>query len=182
MKYLVLFFTLIFCTCSMAQVGDLFPEMEAETLTNKSVNIPKNLTGKYSLICLAYTKKSEDQLATWFQPIYNQFIYKSPTPSLFAGDFDINVYFIPMFTGAKRPAYQKVMKKVKKTVDPKLQPYVLFYKGTLKHYKNALNFQGRDLPYFFVLDPNGKILYTTNGRHTDGKMREIVDAVEASYN
>ena len=86
-----------------------------------------------------------------------------------------------MFTGAKRPAYQKVMKKVQKTVDPKLQPHVLFYKGTINEYKKSLNFQGKDVPYFFLLDPEGKIVYTTAGKYGERKMREIIDKIDASF-
>lgn len=166
---------------SHAQVGITFPDMEAETLTNKMVTIPEHTNGKYSLISLAYSKKSEGYLSTWFQPIYQHFIYKSEQPSLFSIDYDINVYFVPMFTGAKRPAYQKVMKKVQKTVDPKLQPHVLFYKGTINEYKKSLNFQGKDVPYFFLLDPEGKIVYTTAGKYGERKMREIIDKIDASF-
>lgn len=163
-----------------AQVGSTFPDMEAETLSNNFVKLPKDIAGKYSLIGLAYSKKAEDDLKGWFEPVYNQFIYKNPNPGLFDFSFDINAFFIPMFTGAKRPAYQKVMNKLKKTVDKRLQPNVLFYKGTLKHYKDALNFDGKDVPYFYVLDAKGKIVYTTFGRYTKKKMQEITDAVESA--
>ena len=179
------FIVLLFSFClifgvAQAQVGNAFPEMEAESLTNVFVTVPKDLSGKYSLIGLAYSKKAEDYLKGWFEPIYNQFIYKNPNPGPFDFSFDINAYFIPMFTGAKRPAYQKVMKKMQKTIDKRLQPNVLFYKGTLKAYKESLNFDGKELPYFYVLDPNGKIVYATSGRYSTKKMQEITDAVESA--
>ncbi len=161
-----------------SQVGSNFPEMETESLTNVVINIPSELSDKFSIVGLAYSKKSEDDLKTWFEPMYNQFIYKPETPSVFDFTYDVHCYFIPMFTGAKRPAYQKVMKKLQKTIDKRLLPYVLFYKGPLKEYKKALNFQGRDLPYFFVLNPEGKIVYSTAGRYTKSKMQEIVEAVD----
>ena len=165
---------------SNAQIGNTFPEMEAESLTNEFYTLPADVSGKYSLIGLAYSKKAEDYLKGWFEPIYNQFIYKNPNPGPFDFSFDINTYFVPMFTGAKRPAYQKVMNKLKKTIDKRLQPNVLFYKGTLKGYKDALNFDGKDLPYFYVLDPEGKIVYATTGRYSRSKMQEITDAVESA--
>ncbi|MEQ9304853.1 MAG: hypothetical protein RJQ14_13175, partial [Marinoscillum sp.] len=150
-------------TASDAQVGNQFPSMEAETLTNEFVDLPQDIGGKYSLIGLAYSKKAEDYLKGWFEPVYNQFIYKNPNPGPFDFSFDVNTYFVPMFTGAKRPAYKKVMDKLKKTIDKRLQPNILFYKGTLKEYKDALNFDGKDDPYFYVLDPEGKIVYATTG-------------------
>lgn len=163
-----------------AQVGNQFPSMEAESLTNEFVNLPEEISGKYSLIGLAYSKQAEDYLKGWFEPVYNQFIYKNPNPGPFDFTFDVYTYFVPMFTGAKRPAYQKVMNKLQKTIDKRLQPNVLFYKGTLKEYKEALNFDGKDLPYFYVLDPKGKIVYATSGRYTQRKMQEITDAVESA--
>ncbi|MGB3464577.1 MAG: hypothetical protein WBA74_04875 [Cyclobacteriaceae bacterium] len=169
-------------TTANAQVGNSFPMMEGESLTNEMINIPEDIKGKYSIIGLAYSKKSEDALKTWFEPAYYQFIHQPEKPSLFAGQYDVNVYFVPMFTGAKRPAYKAVMKKVKKSIDPKLLPYVLFYKGELKKYRKELGFKGKDIPYFFVLDGEGKIIYMTAGKYTDSKMREIADQVEDSWN
>jgi len=182
MKIIVSAFVFCYSLVSLAQVGNVFPEMEAESLTNKFVNIPKDIRGKYSLIGLAYSKKAEDDLKGWFEPAYNQFIYKNPNPGPFDFSFDINCYFIPMFTGAKRPAYKKVMNKMKKTISDRFLPNVLFYKGTIKEYKDALKFDGKDLPYFFVLDPEGKIVYTTTGRYTQQKMQEVTDAVDSAMN
>ena len=171
---------LLLSNLSFGQVGNTFPDMEAESLTNEFVNLPKELNGKYSLIGLAYSKKAEDYLKGWFEPVYNQFIYKNPNPGIFDFSFDIHAYMVPMFTGAKRPAYKKVMNKLKKTIDERMLPNVLFYKGTLKEYKEALNFDGKELPYFYVLDPEGKIVYTTSGRYTERKMQEITDAVKSA--
>ncbi len=155
--------------------------MEGESLTNEFINIPDDLAGKYTIIGLAYSKKAEEYLKSWFRPAYYQFLYKPEEPSVFQSTYDIHLYFVPMFTGAKRPAYQGVMKKVKKTVDPKLHPYVLFYKGELKKYKEDLNFEGKHLPYFYVLDPEGTIIYSTSGRYTEAKMQEIVDIIEETW-
>lgn len=180
MRIVIYLLALSSCFGIYAQVGSPFPDMEAESLTNQIVNIPGGVKGKYALIGLAYSKKSEKDLKTWFSPTYNQFIHKSETPSLFSSSYDVNVFFVPMFTGAKRAAYKSVMKKVKKTIDPRLQPHVMFYKGDLKTYKKALNFKGRDVPYFFVLDENGKIVMTTSGRYTDDKMQQVIDLLDAA--
>ena len=178
------FFTLLVLSLStftcFGQIGKSFPNMEAESLTNKNVTLPKDIKGKHSLVGLAFSKKAEDDLKGWFEPIYNQFIYKNPNPGPFDFTFDVNAYFIPMFTGAKRPAYKKVMNKMKKTVSDRLQPNVLFYKGTINEYKDALNFDGKDVPYFYVLDPEGKIVYATYGKYTTKKMQEVTDAVDSA--
>ena len=48
----------------------------------------------------------------------------------------------------------------------------------LKPYKEALDFERRDIPYFFVLDPNGKILYATSGAYSESKMDEVEKVIE----
>jgi alkyl hydroperoxide reductase subunit AhpC len=41
-------------------IGKAFPEMIAETVDDKKVNLPQDVKGKYTLLGLAYSKKSED--------------------------------------------------------------------------------------------------------------------------
>ena len=92
--------------------------------------------------------------------------------------YDVNVYFIPMFTGHKTVAYKSVMTKVQETIDSQLHPHVLFYKGALKEYKETLDFDGNDVPYFYLLDDKGKILWTTSGKYSQQKFQEVVDHLD----
>jgi hypothetical protein len=158
-------------------VGKAFPTMTAETVDDKKVLLPESVRGKFTLIGLAYSKKSEDELNSWFQPVFGKFIQKSK--GLFSGfSYDVNVYFVPMFTGVNAAATGTAKRKAAKNIDPQLLPYVLFYKGELKTYKDALDFEKRDIPYFFVLDPQGKIVYATSGRYDDAKMEAIEEKIE----
>jgi hypothetical protein len=158
-------------------IGNPFPDMEAETVEDKKVNLPTDTKGKYTLLGLAYSKKSEDELNTWFSPVYNKFIKKAT--GLMAGmGYDVNVYFVPMFTGVNAAATGTAKKKALKNVDPVLLPYILFYKGELKTYKEALDFEKKDIPYFFVLDAEGKIVYATSGRFSEAKLGELEDSIE----
>src|SRR5690606_30631005 len=95
-----------------AQVGDTFPDLDGTTLTDKDIKLPVDTKGKFTLVGMAYSKKSEVDLKTWFAPVYNTFIHKSSS-SLF-GDvgYDINVFFIPMFTGVKKAAASTAEKKM----------------------------------------------------------------------
>jgi hypothetical protein len=159
-------------------VGKMFPDMQAETVEDKKVSLPGDVKGKYTLLGLAYSKKSEDELNSWFTPVFEKFIQKS-TGSLTAGmGYDVNVYFVPMFTGVNAAATGTAKKKAIKNVDPQLLPYILFYKGELKTYREALDFEKKDIPYFFVLDPTGKIVYATSGKYSEGQMDEIEEVIE----
>ena len=163
---------------SFAQViGKVFPEMEAETVEDVVVSIPENTKGKYTLLGLAYSKKSEDELNGWFEPIFYKFIQK--TTGLMAGfGYDVNVYFIPMFTGINAAATGTAKRKALKKVDPQLLPYILFYKGELKRFKDELDFEKKDIPYFFVLDPQGNIIFATSGAYSESKLDQVEAVIE----
>jgi hypothetical protein len=180
MKRLIFFFVLVSAvSISKAQVvGKVFPAMEAETVEDKKVKLPGDVGGKYTLIGMAYSKKSEDELNSWFQPVFEKFIQKSKGGVLSGFTYDVNVYFVPMFTGVNAAATGTAKKKAIKNVDPQLLPYILFYRGELKTYKEALDFEKRDIPYFFVLDPAGKIVYATSGKYSTDKMDEVEEHIE----
>ena len=55
---------------------------------------------------------------------------------------------------------------------------MLFYKGEIKSYRQSLDFDKNDVPYFFVLDKEGKILYATSGAFTSGKLDEIEAVID----
>lgn len=162
---------------SIAQVvGKQFPAMDAETAEDKKVRLPDDTKGKYTLLGLAYSKKSEDELNTWFEPVFSKFVQK-PSGLMAGMGYDVNVYFVPMFTGINAAAEGTAKKKAMKNLDPQLLPYILFYKGELKSYKEALDFERRDIPYFFVLDPQGKIVYATSGAWSEEKMDKVEESI-----
>lgn len=176
----IFFLSLFFFTCvnlNAQVVGKLFPTMEAETVEDKKIKLPDNVKGKYTLLGLAYSKKSEDELNSWFQPVFQKFIQKNK--GLFEGfGYDVNVYFVPMFTGVNAAAAGTAKRKAMKDIDPNLLPYILFYKGELKTYKDALDFEKKDTPYFFVLDPEGKIVLATSGKYSIQKMDAVEEVIE----
>lgn len=158
-------------------IGKVFPDMTVETVDDKKVNLPADTKGKFTLLGLAYSKKSEDELNTWFRPVYSTFIEK-PTGPIQGFTYDVFVYFVPMFTGVNAAATGTAKRKAMKNVDPKLLPYILFYKGELKKYKEELDFERRDIPYFFVLDPEGKIVFATDGAYSKTKMESIEEVID----
>jgi hypothetical protein len=175
--FVLLLLSLLAHFASAQVIGKTFPAMVAETAEDKKVSLPGDVGGKYTLIGMAYSKKSEDELNSWFQPVFQKFIQK--TTGIMAGfTYDVNVYFVPMFTGVNAAATGTAKKKALKNIDPQLLPYILFYKGELKTYKEALDFEKRDIPYFFVLDPQGKIVHATSGKYTEEKMDAVEEKLE----
>ncbi len=181
-KIIPIFAFVFFCAFnSLGQLEDSFPEMAGITLTDKEMSVPTDTKGEYTLIGLAYSKKAEDDLKTWFQPIYNEYVREAAGGLVPDMGADINVVFVPMFTGIKRGASSSAIKKMKTGIDEKLHPHVLVYSGKMGDYKEALDFEKKDTPYFFVIDEDGKIIYATSGRFSTKKLNEI-DELVGGYN
>lgn len=60
-----------------------------------------------------------------------------------------------------------------------LYPHLLFYKGVLEPYKTDLDMDDKNLPYLFVLDEEGKIVYQTKGLYNEKKMKNIKEVLDA---
>jgi len=161
--------------------GTIFPTMQCEDYTGKKVNLPIDLKGKYTLLGMAFSNDAEIDLKTWISPIYSKFIAKTDEENAVAFDieknYDVNLYFIPMFTGINKLTSAQSKKKIKENTNEELFPYLLFYEGD-KSYKEALNFEKKDIPYFFILDKAGKIIYATSGKYDDKKLEKITDIIE----
>lgn len=178
-KYSIIIVLLVLVAFSKATaqvIGKSFPDMETSTADGKIVNLPVDTKGKFTLLGMAFSKKSEDELNTWIEPVFWKFINKpdGQMDKLFGSEsYDVNAYFVPMFTGIKTAATGTAKKQALKNMDPRLIPSILFYQGKLEPYKEALDFQKKDIPYFFVLDQDGKIIYATSGIYTDEKMGAV---------
>ena len=159
---------------AFAQLGSTFPEIEGETINDQEVKMPEDTRGKYTLVGMAFSKKSDDALKSWFKPVYSTFLQESENAGLFSDfAYDVNVYFVPMFGGLKKAAAGTAKRKALKNVDAELHPHVLFYVGETRSYRDALRLEEKDQPYFFVLDKEGKIVYATSGPYTKKKMEEV---------
>ena len=161
--------------CSLAQKGSVFPEMQTKNADGKAITLPKAVNGKFSVIGMAYSQDAEQELATWYEPMYIRFVDKS---GIFELVYDVNLKLVLMFTGANQAAAGKVMKRMKAEADEELLNYVVFYQGELQTYKESLKLKDKNKPYIFVLDHEGKIIYVTTGRFTDEKMEELAELVE----
>lgn len=174
---LILLFSLSFSAIFLADtpVGTEFPLLKGETLDDKTISIPNDTKGKSTILCLAYSSDAETDLKTWYEPTYDKFIAKT---ELMSDAYDINLYFVPMFTGVVQGTAGDAKKKMKVGVQDDIQPHIIVYKGELDAYKDQLKMDDKKKPYIFVLDKDGKIIYVTSGPYTEDKMDAIEDKLE----
>lgn len=159
---------------SMAQKE--FPALSGLTLEENTISIPEDSRGKLTMIGMAYSRKAEEMLKTWYTPMYDKFVLKR---GIFDHLYDVNLYFIPMYTGVKKAAYGKTVKKLKESNRKDLFPYILFYKGSLEPYLSELKMDNKNLPYFFLLDEQGKIVYNAKGLFNESKMEKIEEILDS---
>jgi hypothetical protein len=177
-------FLLLLLTClsashvSFSQVGQDFPNLVGKTLKDATVTLPVDTKGKMTLIGIAYSQKSQSDLESWFQPIYTNFVEEHKGTLFPTDSYDINIYFVPMTAGLSVGS-EKIKNYLNKELDPELQKYVLLYDGELKGYKDKLKLGAKDLPYFFLLDELGKIVYQTSGIYSEAKMDQIMKKLDA---
>lgn len=154
----------------------LFPALQGETLEGNKITVPTDTGGKVTIVGMSYSKKAEGTLKTWYQPMYDKFVLKR---GMFDSQYDVNFFFVPMFTGGKKVAYNQAIKQMKESNREDLYPYLLFYKGDLEPYKTELGMDEKNLPYLFVLDEEGKIVYQTKGLYNEKKMEKIEEVLDA---
>jgi hypothetical protein len=175
MKKLFLFLLILPALNGYAQVGKQFPELKGINLNDKTYTIPNDCKGKQTIICLAFSKQAEEALRGWLNPMYNQFLVKT---GLMDDAYDVNLFFIPMFTGAYQPTQNMAKKQLQEGTGKEYYPNVICYHGSLRTFKQELGLDEKEFPYIFILDKDGKIIYATKGFYSEKKMEEISDKLK----
>lgn len=163
------------CTMALnAQKGMQFPAMTGTTLDDKQVSLPSK-NGKYTLIGIAYNRAAEEELKKWLNPTYYNFIKKGDANGQFdvAELYDVNFYFIPMISG-----FKKARNDFKAGTDKEFWGYILDTDADIKALKAQLKITDDKIPYFYILDPSGKIVEAVSGPYKEDKMDKLEDAID----
>lgn len=150
----------------------LFPTLHGETTEGKSVTLPAAVADGFTIVAVAYGKKAEPLLEKWYAPAYARFVAKH---GLFAGSYNAELYLVPIFIGLNKSAYAPTMARLRKEVDADIARRVLFVKDGGRELIEALDMKDKDVPYFFVLDKDGRILKSLSGPFSVDRL----DALEA---
>lgn len=160
----------LFESFAAAQSFTVFPQLNAEDLSGKEVILPKVTTASHTLIGMATTKKAEESLRTWQNPVYQKFIAKS---GMMDQMFNVDVYFVPVFTGAAKAAKGKVVKKLKENNEALVVDHLLIYAGA-KDPLDRLEMDDKKLPFFYLVDSNGHVVWRAEGSFK----RKYLDEIE----
>lgn len=168
-------FTLCLTLSLYSQVGDQFPDIEVFDLDENLISIPEDSKGKFTLVGVAFSEDAQDDLYTWSDPVFQRFMNDDNLNSMV---YDPNVYLILMFGGVNAVVYNKAKERITNDTDETLKDNVVLYKGNMKDYRKALKMKDRKLPYFFVLDRNGEIIYEAKGRYNSAILEKVAELIE----
>lgn len=175
MKKLTIIMGVVLCTLiTNAQKGKDFPVITGTFLNGKSITLPiKN--GKETIVAIAFHRGAEDELKKWLNPLYYTFIKKEKGKSKLdmSEVYDVNFVFIPMISG-----FKKIAEDFKSGTDKEFWPYIMDTEKTdIKAVQKQLGITDNKIPYFFVVDKNGKILEAQNGDFSEDKVDALEEAV-----
>jgi hypothetical protein len=166
-KYLFSITLSLLLSFSYCHAQQSFPDLTGKSLAGQLIKFPSDIKGKFSLIGVAMSIKAQNDLNTWVEPVYQSLVNNIMFP--------INLYFIPMTGDVKVMSQDKIEAKMKEQLDTVLYKYVVVYPGQVSPYISTLKIEDKNKPYFFVVDPKGKIVYTTSGAYSDAKLEAITD-------
>jgi len=173
MKKLLFALTIVSVFSCYSQKGKVFPTIKGKSLDEKAVTLPlKN--GKQTIIGIAFHRGAEDALKKWLNPLYYTFIKKEKGQSNFdvSEVYDVNFSFVPMISG-----FDKLEKDFKAGTQKEFWPYIIDTEKTdVSALQKELGIKDNKIPYFFVLDKDGKVLEVQSGDFSEDKMDKLEEA------
>lgn len=161
--------------------GKMFPDMKAETFTEKALSIPADTKGKFTILGMCFNKDAEGDLQTWLNPLYNAYVVKHEGDAAFGVEAtaDVNLYLMPKFSLLNQVFEKGSKNKIKGQTDKAFWPNLIFYTSGITDYKKLLEIQETSQPVIFILDKDGKVVHYERGVCNDKKLSAIDDAVNA---
>ncbi len=156
-----------------AQVGKQFPAVEVEDLKGGTFQLPTHFDSEFTLIGIGTSKKAEDDLKTWQTPVYNKFVAKT---GLMDQMYDVDICFLPIFTGASQAAKGQVVKKLKENNESLVLDHVMIYAGSREPFEK-LGADDKDAPAFVLINKQGKVVWTKRGQFRQKYLDEIEEII-----
>lgn len=174
MKKIVALALVVVSLIMNAQKGKAFPAVNGATLDDKAAALPFR-NGKFSIIAIAFNRGAEDDLKKWLNPLYDNFMKKEKVGNFDMAElYDVNFVFVPMISG-----FKKIAQDFKAGTDKQFWPYIMDTEKTdVKELQKQLGVEDNKIPYFFVLNKEGKVVEVQSGKFSDSKMEKLQDAIE----
>ncbi len=171
-RFLVFLFILITPSICDSQIIDHF---SGTTISNKKVEIPLIQKDKFSLLFFAISPKSQKDLESWLDPIYQKYIAKT---GIMDDAFDVNVFFVPLIKSTNTSLIELVKRKFRENTQEDFKSHILFLDTPSEKIISDLRLTDQNIPYIFLLNKEGKILFRSSGAYSDEKFDQIDEMIE----
>ena len=162
-----------FGTKSLAQKK--LPAFSGTDLNGHKVEFPTDLKGKKSLVGFSFSRKSQEDLESWAQPVYDEFIDKESLASLV---YDANVFLVIVFNRANSAFRNRVEAELKEGILKEFYVNVVLCDDESGEIVDRLGVTQEDVPVLYALNGEGYIVFTTTGHYADKKMEELSSYLE----
>ncbi len=146
-----------------------FPTVSTEMISGREVTFPDAFAGKYALVGIGTSKKAEKELRTWQVPVYNKFVLKT---GLMDAMYQVEIAFLPLFTGAAQVAKNQVIKDLKATNEALVLDHLYIYSGNRAPF-TEIGVEDKTEPYFLLIDAEGRIIWRAEGAFKQAYLDQV---------
>lgn len=145
-------------------IGSKFPELKVKSLAGTWVTLPKAGAGKVRLIGIAFERKAQSMLDSWFVPFEKEF-GKNPR---------YQAYEIPMIGPNWNFLSLIIDSGMRDGIPAEKHAYVLPVYEDYSKYQKELDLKAKELAYLFLLDKKGLIRWKGKGYPTAETLQEMI--------
>lgn len=146
-------------------IGGFLPEIQGETLENKSLELPTACAGKITLIVFSFTKQGGNSAKQWRDSFEKEF----------GSNSNVNNYGVMFLEGVPRLLRGLVSSGIKKGIPTRMYPFLLRVYKNEKLWKERLNVSNDDDAYSVLLDSSGKVLWMNTAPFSENQFNELLD-------
>ncbi len=149
-------------------IGMPFPELKAETLSGIEIKYPDDLTGKITLILIAFKRETQRKIDSWLVPFLNRY----------ETDPSIQFFEIPMLASGWKLMSPIIDGGMRSGIPKQKHGNVTTYYGDVDKYCNLLSIEDKSDGYVFLLDRNGVIQWRSKGFATENGLQELFERIQ----
>ena len=162
-----LLLALIITSSSHHALGQVLPQTEARTLSDKKILLPQALRGT-TVIVIGFTHASRNPAAAWGKRIAQAF-----------GHSDVQYYQAAMLQDVPRFIRGMVTSGIRKGVPPSEHDRFLLLFDKEDEWKKVVQFSESDAAYVLLLDREAKVIWTTHRNVDDNAVAELLRQIAA---
>ena len=148
----------------------VFPDVEGSNLNGQKFRLPQDLEGRVNIVLVAFQREQQADIDTWIPAL----------DSLVQGQSDLFYYELPTISRMNPVIRWFITRGMRGGIeDPEARHRTITLFIDKEPFREALNIPQEDAIYILLVDPQGHVLWRTEGVYSDDKGRELRQAVLA---